>query len=432
MIIPMVLGAVERLRKGGNGVDYLIIGNGGAGLTAARTLRSVDPEANITIVDEENHPCYYRMRLPDYICGWKDRDSVFFVREGFYQEKNISFLGGRRVAAVRLDQRLVELEDGEAVGYDRLLISSGARPRLLTVPGSQLDGVVYLRTLDQADDIIRRGRESSQGVVLGGGLLGVELARCFNELGLKTHYLIREDRFWPQMLDVNGSALVEEVLAEKGILLRKEEGIQEIAGSGVKVSSVLTTSGEHIPVDLVGVAIGVVSNVEFLEGSGLEVRQGVLVDDRLRTNVEGVYAAGDVAQAYDPVLGEHRVVTSWLNALRQGETAARNMAGDDVALGGVVPFNVIVIYGLPVASVGADESSSPGAEVIRVHLPEERIYRKFLLKDGVLVGANLVGSTADAHALETLIRKQVDVSRFKDKMARREFDARSLIRELGL
>ncbi len=413
-------------------MEYLIIGNGGAGLAAALTLRTMDPGAIITLVDEEEHPCYYRMRLPDYICGWKDRDSVFYVREEFYREKKIHFLGGRKVARLRPQNRQVELEDGEVLGYDRLLISSGARPRDLPVPGSQLDGVVYLRTLDQAEDIIRRGRVSSAGVVLGGGLLGVELARCFNELGLKTHYLIREDRFWPQMLDVTGSALVEEVLKEKGILLRKEEGIQEILGKEGKVTSVLTTSGEHLQADMVGVAIGVVCNVEFLEGSGLEVRQGVMVNDQLRTNVEGIYAAGDVAQAFDPVLGEHRVVTSWLNALRQGEAAARNMAGEDFALGGVVPFNVIVIYGLPVASIGADEASSPEAEVIRVHQPERRIYRKFLIKDGVLVGANLVGHTADAHALETLVRRQVEVGGFADKLAREDFDARTLIRELGL
>lgn len=413
-------------------MEYLVIGNGGAGLTAARTLRNLDVEGKITIVDEETHPCYYRMRLPDYICGWKDRDSVFFVNRDFYREKGIELLGGRRVTRVVPKERRVELDGGEALSYERLLIASGARPRPLPVPGSDLDGVVYLRTLDQAEDIIRRGKDASRGVVLGGGLLGVELARCFNELGLETHYLIREDRFWPQMLDVTGSALVEQVLAEKGVILRKEEGIQEIRGEGGKVTSVLTSSGEELPADMVGVAIGVVCNLEFLEGSGIETRQGVLVDDRLRSNVEDVYAAGDVAQAYDPVLGEHRVVTSWLNALRQGETAARNMAGEEAALGGVVPFNVIVIYGLPVASVGQDEASAADAEVIKVHLPEERIYRKFLVKDGVLVGANLVGSTADAHALETLVRRQVRVERLADRLARRDFDARELVRELGL
>ncbi|MEJ5186189.1 MAG: FAD-dependent oxidoreductase, partial [Candidatus Geothermincolales bacterium] len=379
-------------------MEYLIIGNGGAGLTAARTLRNLDAGGKITIVDEETHPCYYRMRLPDYICGWKDRDSVFFVTRDFYREKGIEFLGGRRVTRVVPEKRLVELDGGEALSYGRLLIASGARPRPLPVPGSDLDGVVYLRTLDQAEDIIRRGKEASEGVVLGGGLLGVELARCFNELGLRTHYLIREDRFWPQMLDVTGSALVEQVLAEKGVVLRKGEGIQEIRGEGGKVTSVLTSSGEELPADMVGVAIGVVCNLEFLEGSGIETRQGVLVDDRLRSNVEDVYAAGDVAQAYDPVLGEHRVVTSWLNALRQGETAARNMAGEETALGGVVPFNVIVIYGLPVASVGQDEASAADAEVIVVHLPEERRY-------GLGVAAFELGSAYTRHApLQRLAR----------------------------
>ena len=268
---------------------YVIVGNGGAGVRAAQTIRARDAEGEITIVDREAHPCYYRMRLPDYISGWRKRESVFFVEESFYADNNVEFLRGEMVTAVDAGNRLVRLEKNGDLHYDRLLIAAGARPRELACPGDGLDGVVYLRTLDQADDIIRRAGEAKAAVALGGGLLGVEMARAFNELGLSTSYLIREDRFWPQMLDAVGSSLVERVLAEKGIELRKGEGIEEIHGEGGRVTGVRTTAGTELPADMVGVAIGVVSNLEFLDGSGLETDRGVLVllDNRILRNAYG-------------------------------------------------------------------------------------------------------------------------------------------------
>lgn len=408
-------------------MHYVIIGNGGAGLRAAQTIRERDTAGEITIVDREPHPCYYRMRLPDYISGRRERDSVFVVKEDFYREKNIRFLGGKTVSEVRTREKAVLLETGEEIPYDRLLIASGARPRDLSVPGADLDGVVYLRTLDQAEDIIRRGRKARVAVALGGGLLGVEMARAFNEMGLRTHYLIREDRFWPQMLDAAGSGLVEKVLEGKGILLHKEEGIEEILGEKGKMRGVRTTSGKELEGDLLGVAIGVVSNLDFLEGSGLETDRGIIVDHRLRSNFPEIYAAGDVAQALDRASGEHRIVTSWLNAQRQGEIAGVNMSGGDAVLEGVVPYNVIVIYGLPVACIGLDlPPEEEGYEVLTGDYPKDGKYRKLVLKDGVLVGATFIGDTGEAQAAETLIRKRTDLTPWRDRLFRPDFDLRGI------
>lgn len=407
---------------------YVIIGNGGAGLRAAQVIRERDPEGDITIVDKERHPCYYRMRLPDYISGWRKRDFVFVVSEDFYREKRIRFLAGESVTSLRTEGREVVLSSGEALPYDRLLIASGARPRELAVPGSDLDGVVYLRTLDQADDILRRGNEAHRAVALGGGLLGVELARSFNEMGLETHYLIREDRFWPQMLDAAGSSLVERVLEEKGIVLHKEEGIEEIRGEDGRVRGVLTASGVELETDLVGVAIGVVSNLEFLKGSGLETDRGVIVDDRLRANLPDIYAAGDVAQALDTSSGEHRVVTSWLNAQRQGEVAGSNMSGGDAVLEGVVPYNVIVIYKLPVACIGLDlPPDGEGYEVLTGDYPRDGKYRKLVLRDGVLVGATFIGDIGEARSAEELIRRRADLSPWRDRLFAEGFSLRDIV-----
>lgn len=411
---------------------YVIIGNGGAGVRAARAIRERDGAGTITMVDPEPYRCYYRMRLPDYISGWRTLDSIYVVDEDFYAGHDIRLLAEERVTRVIAEKHLVVLERGGVLDYDRLLIASGARPRTRPCPGSDLDGVVYLRTMDNARDILERAGRAKRAVVLGGGLLGVELARCFNELGLKTHYLFLENRFWPQMLDTAASSLVEEVLLEKGIHLHKEEGLAEISGSKGKVKEVTTAAGNTLEADMVGVAIGVLPNVEMLEGSGIETARGVIVDDRLRTNQEDVFAAGDVAQAYDVVHGEHRVVTSWLNSQRQGEAAGINMSGGDAALGGVVPFNVITIYGLPVASIGLGlPPEGEGYQSLSGDYPKEREYRKLVLRDGMLVGAVLIGDIREARALEALIKAQADVSGYRDRLFEPGFDANQLLKDKG-
>lgn len=413
-------------------MHYLIIGNGAAGLRTAQTIRKIDPEGFITMVDEERYPSYYRMRLPDYISGWKGRETIFAVGDDFYEEKRIELLREDRVTEVRPDSHQVVLEKGGTLSYDRLLIATGARPRVFTCQGSDLDGVVYLRNLDQAEDIIARASTASSAVALGGGLLGVEMARSFNELGLTTHYLIREDRFWPQMLDAAGSSLVEKVLTEKGIILNKEEGIEKISGDGTKVTGVRTTSGRDLGADMVGIAIGVESNLELLAGSGIETDRGIIVDEHLRTNQPDIYAAGDIAQVLDTASGEHRLVTSYLNTQRQGEVAGTNMSGGDAAMGGIVPFNVIVIYGLPVASLGLDlPPDEEGYEVLTGDPPMDSEYRKLVLAGGVLVGATLIGSIGEAQAIESLIKMRADLSSFRDRLFEPGFDAKKLLEEIS-
>ncbi|MEW6554822.1 MAG: FAD-dependent oxidoreductase [Actinomycetota bacterium] len=412
-------------------MDYLIIGNGAAGLRTAQTIRKRDPEGAVTMVDEERHLSYYRMRLPDYISGWKKRETVFAVEDDFYVENRIELRREDRALEVRPDAHEVVLEKGGTVSYDRLLIASGARPRRMDCEGHGLDGVVYLRTLDQADEIIARGKAAKNAVALGGGLLGVEMARCFNELGLTTHYLIREDRFWPQMLDAAGSSLVEKVLLEKGIILHKEDGIDEITGDGNRVTGVRTAAGKSLDAEMVGIAIGVVSNLEFLSGSGIETDRGVLVDEHLRASRPDIYAAGDAAQVLDPASGEHRLVTSYLNTQRQGEVAGINMSGGDAAMEGIVPFNVIVIYGLPVASMGQDlPPDEAGYEVLTGDYPKDGQYRKLVLSQGVLVGATLIGNIGEAQAMESLIRMRADVSSFRDRLFDPGFDAKRLLGEI--
>jgi NAD(P)H-nitrite reductase large subunit len=411
-------------------MEYVIIGNGAAGVRAVEAIRKHDPDGGITLLDAEPHRCYYRMMLPDYISGLKQREALFLVSEGFYEENRVDFRPGTVVSAVDTAAREVRLADGASVPYDRLLVASGARPRPFTVPGSGLRGEVALRTLDQADAIIELAGSAKKAVALGGGLLGVELARSFNELGLETAYLIREDRFWPQMLDRTGSAMIERRLEEKGIDLRKQEGIEELLGEAGRLKAVKTTGGAVIEADILGAAIGVTLNLEFLEGSGVETRAGVLVDGRMRSSVEGVYAAGDVAQAYDPVHGEHRVATSFVNARRTGEVAGANMAGGGEEVEGTIASNLITIYGIPVAGMGMNQAEGAGYEVLTGDYPKGDVYKRCVFKDGAMVGATLVGDVRDARAMERLIAARADLSGIKDELLEEGFDLKAAAREI--
>ncbi|MHB8780572.1 MAG: NAD(P)/FAD-dependent oxidoreductase [Candidatus Geothermincolia bacterium] len=387
---------------------HLIIGNGAAGIHAAETIRERDETAAIVLLDREPHRSYYRMMLPDFISGWKELDALFAVKESFYEHNRIDFRPSTEAVSVDASRHSLQTAAGETLEYDRLLIAAGAQPRLPLLPGIHLDGVVSLRTLDQALDIIRRLRDARSAVTLGGGLLGVELARSFNERGIQSNYLIREDRFWPQMLDHAGSSIIEALLARNGIRLAKEETVATIEGES-SVRGVVTSRGRQIESQIVGMSVGVAPALGFLEHSGLEIEGGIVVDDGMRTNLPDIYAAGDIAAAFDVAHGEHRVTTSYLNARRQGGVAGANMSGAAESLGGVVPLNLIRIYGLPVACMGISLPPDDSYEVHAGPFPQGDEYRNLVLKDGVLVGATLIGDVRRSRRLEEMIRDQARI-----------------------
>ncbi len=410
-------------------MKHIIIGNGGAGIRAAEAIRLRDAEAAITIIDNEPYRSYYRMMLPDFISGWKEQDSVYAVPETYYSDKRIEFLPDTHVSAVDGAASIVTLASGEILPFDSLLIASGAHARMIDAPGTDLEGVVTLRTMDDALNILKQCEGASGAVTLGGGLLGVELARCFRERGLASHYLIREDRFWPQMLDAAGSGIVERLLSRKEVMLATEETITEIRGSGGKVAAVVTSKGRELEAQVVGISVGVTPRIDYLQGSGLELNLGIRVDDHMRTNVPNVFAAGDVAEAFDVVHQEHRINTSYMNARRQGEVAGINMAGGDEAQAGTIPFNLIRIYGLSVTCMGLSLPPDEGYDVFTGPYPEGDQYKKLVLKDDVLVGATLIGDVKEATKLEELIKKGVKVGEGKEKLMGGDFDLGELLKK---
>ncbi|MBI2865134.1 MAG: NAD(P)/FAD-dependent oxidoreductase [Chloroflexi bacterium] len=404
---------------------YLIIGSGPAGLRAAEEIRGLAPDGEIFMVSEDSRPPYYRYYLPDVVANTKGEDKLPIHPPEFYLEQRIGLVLGKRVTSVDTQAKSIALADGSSLAYDSLLIATGSFSRPGVWPGADLDGVVYLRHWDEMVDILDRLARSKRGVVAGGGLLGIELAWGFRARGLAVDWLIRDSRFWPQMMDAPASRILEEKVEAAGVSIRKDEEIKDILGVGGKVVAVRTARGEEIPAEVVGVAIGAVPSLQFLAGSDVKIDRGILVDEYLRSSVPDVYAAGDIAQIYDPVHGDYRVHTNWDNAERQGKVAGANMAGQSRKLEGGIDHNLMKLYEVPFVSMGLANPTGEGFDILTKEEPGT--YRKLVLKDGRIVGAALVGDIKGQRAVHDLIVSQIDVSANRDHLLDPGFSIASLV-----
>jgi len=384
------------------GFRYVIIGNSSAGRSAAQAILRLDPGARVTIVSEETHGFYYRPILPDYIGGLPEER--VFAATGRGGNAGINLIQGETVSAVDASARVLRCDSGEAISYDSLLIASGSQPVMVPWPGSNARGIAYFRTFADAKALASMAGSAKRAVVVGGGLLGLEFVRAFLARGMEVTMLVREDRVGAPGLDKQAGAIVEKRARELGVELALQEEVASFESEQGRVKAVATSKGRTIDCDVVGVAVGVKPRIDFLAGSGVSVERGVIVDDRFETSVPGVFAAGDVAQVHDLASGASRVVTSWRNSKDQGEIAGFNMAGAEVRCAGVVGANFQTFGGIAFASIGLANPADGEAEIEADFDEANGTYRKLVRRDGVLLGAVLVGDTTAAGELERTIR----------------------------
>jgi 3-phenylpropionate/trans-cinnamate dioxygenase ferredoxin reductase component len=308
---------------------FVIVGAGLAGAKAAETLRDEGFAGRVVLLGEEAERPYERPPLSkDYLRGEAGRDAVWVHEEGFYAEREIELRAGVRVESLSLDASEVELAGGERLGFDKLLLATGAAPRSLPVPGSDLEGVHLLRTVEDSDRLREALGTAERLLVIGAGWIGAEVAASARQMGVAVTMLAPEDVPLERVLGPEVGAVYRDVHAAQGVQLELGTGVQAIEG-GPRVTGVRTSDGRLLDADLVVVGVGVAPRTELAEAAGLRVENGVVVDDRLRTSVPHVFAAGDVARVDHPLFGPLRV-EHWHNAIEQGPVAARNMLGADV------------------------------------------------------------------------------------------------------
>ena len=396
---------------------HVILGNGPAGVVAAETLRKSAPRDEVTLVGDEPGPPYSRMAIPYLLMGeigepgtWLRKDPGHFGRLG------IALKEGRAVS-VDTAGKQVRLASGETLAWDRLLVATGSRPNRPPVPGLDLPGVHPCWTLEDARAIAARAKKGSRVVQMGAGFIGCIILEALAARGVELVVVEMGDRMVPRMMPPRASELIQAWCERQGIHVVTGARVAEIRESG-NALSVSLTDGQSFPADLVISATGVAPNTAFLEGSGVDCDQGVLVDERMESSVKGIFAAGDVSRA--PEFDTDRKIAYAIQptAVEQARIAALNMAGREAVSPGALAMNVLDTLGLVSASFGQWHGLPHAQGGAWVELREEELFRYLRLefKGDRLIGATSVGHTEHVGVIRGLIQGRVALGEWKEKL----------------
>ncbi len=408
---------------------YLIIGNSAAAMGGVAGIRESDPRTAIHIVTREPHHTYSRP-LISYLLGGKVDESKMLYRPcDFYEESDVVAWLGVEVRSVNPELRRVETSEGYSLAFDKLLIATGGRPIMpRDVEGTEARGVFTLATWDDAREI-RQFIEKfpvEKALVVGGGLIGLKSVEALVGLGIGTTVVELTDRILSATFDRTASDLARSALAARGVEVMCGTTVSRVEQKDGRVAGAVLRDGTGLSFDMVIFAIGVTPNKGLVEGTSVETDRGILVDDRMETSVEGIYAAGDVTQAAELLSGEKRTIAIFPNAYRQGYVAGSNMAGRARRYGGSLAMNAVDVCGLPTISVGATDPVGEGYEVLSELDDEGPVYKKIVLRDDRIVGAIFVGDIDRAGIITGLIKEKVNVSGFKELLLTDEFGLISL------
>lgn len=391
-------------------MDLVIIGHSAAGIAAAEAIREMDQTSRVTIVSEELHEPYSRPLISDLLAGHIEPGRMRLRSRGHLESLSVRLLLGRRVERIVPAEGALYLQDGSTLGYDRLLIATGASPIRPPIAGADKQGVYCFTKLDDAIRLREALPGATGAVVIGGGLIGMKAAEGL--LGQLPSVAVVElaDHILPTALDSRGARLLERHLRARGIEVICGDPVERITGNG-HATGVVTRSGRMLDGSLVLLCVGVKADLALVEDTGIETDRGIVVDDSMRTTVPSVFAAGDVAQARDMLTGTMRPIPIWPLAVRMGRIAGINMAGGQAVYGSGFSMNSIEVCGLPTVSVGLLEAVAGCTEVSRTD--EARCsYRKLVLRDGAIVGMVSVGDIDRVGIITGLIRERTNVSGF--------------------
>jgi NADPH-dependent 2,4-dienoyl-CoA reductase/sulfur reductase-like enzyme len=396
-------------------VKHLILGNGPAGVIAAETIRKQRRDDEIVLIGDEPEPPYSRMAIPYLLMGNIGEKGTYLRKdEGHFERQRIDLRSGR---ATRVDTaaRRLHLESGDPISFDRLLIATGATPVRPPIPGMDLPRVHACWTLADAREIMSLASPGARVLQMGAGFIGCIIMEALAARDVALTVVEMGDRMVPRMMGEGAGGMIRRWVEGKGVRVYTSTRVEAIeVGSPLVVR---LSSGESLPVDLVISATGVQPNIAFLENSGIQCLRGVLTDEHMQTNVEGIFAAGDCAEAFDPVSGKTIVSAIQPNAADQAYCAAMNMAGRKARTNGVTQINVLDTLGLVSASFGQWEGVAGGEHVER---SDEANFRYIRLEfDGdVLVGSNCIGLTQHVGILRGLTESRVKLGAWKQTLLR--------------
>ncbi len=391
---------------------YLIVGASHAALSALHAIRLHDAEQGVTLLTRDDSLPYSPTVLPYVVSGRSDPGRVFLRDEGYFAQHKVNYLRGAKVQKVNAAESAVELADGSKIGFDKLLLATGAAPLLPPIPG--LTGLKFhvLRTLADAVGLRQALPGVKRALVLGGGLIGMHAAENLAKSGVTVSVVELQAHVLSGYFDAEASSIIEKVFAANGVRLLTGARVASVTAQGEGCRAKLA-SGDELEADLLLVAAGVAPVTDFLAGSGVDTERGVLVDEHMRTNVANIWAAGDVAQARG-FFTDDRIINGILpDAVDQGRIAGMAMAEDPGAkdYAGGVPLNTYSFFGQQAVSVGVHEETleQAGVEMQKQVETEQNRYLKIVLKDNRLAGIFGVNSAFDPGIMWELILRAIDL-----------------------
>jgi len=406
-------------------MHYVIIGNSYSGVSAVEAIREADPDGEITIISNERYSVYSRPLISYYLAGKVDEEGMCYRPKDFYKKMNVNAMLGRVVIKVDTGKQIVTLSDGDTVSYNKLLIATGGKPFVPPMKGVNAKGVFTFTTFDDAKNLYEAAKKTGakHAVIIGGGLIGLKACEGVKALGLKVTIVELGERVLALALDEEAGKIVGRRLKEEGINIITGHTVNEILGDEDGVCGVILDDGRKMDCELVVVAIGVRPNIDLIKDTGIKVNRGIVTDEYMQTSVKDVYAAGDVTESYDMVNCRGNVIAIVPLAYDQGRIAGYNMAGVNRKYAGGMSMNSVEIYGIPVMTMGMtlpDKNDENNKKEILAY-NEKGIYRKFIIDDGVLVGAILVGEVDYGGILTFMVRNKMNINHLKENLIKGDF-----------
>jgi len=387
---------------------FVIIGGGVAALSAAEAIRERNKTASITMITDEPVLPYYRPMLSDYL-GEEIKGERLFIHDlAWYREKRIEVLTGQAVTKLDTAAKQVATESGTEIGFDKLIIATGARSNVPPIKGADIPGVYTMRSLEDARRLKEALNKAKKAVVIGGGVLGLEAVEEMVSLGIEVAVVEYNERLMPRQLDPEASARLQSLMEAKGISLQLGVSTEEIIGKDA-VESVRLSSGQVLPADVVLLSTGVKPNVELAKEAGLEVQQGIVVDKQMRTSVDGIYAVGDVAQ-----FGE-RVIGLWPVSMEMGRIAGAAAAGEWVEFKMPTLSTMLAAFDREIFSIGDVNWPDDQVRTVVVDDPPANYFKKSYLKDGVLVGEIVIAPRVDSSESVSKLGKDAEGQKVHNK-----------------
>ncbi|MDS0299692.1 FAD-dependent oxidoreductase [Halogeometricum sp. S1BR25-6] len=403
--------------------SYVIIGDGIAGSSAAETLREEEPDADITVVTDEGEALYNRILIKEFAKGKLPEAPISIHDPEWYDERDIELKMNTLVTDVDPEGHTIETHEGETLSWDKLLVSVGGTPTQLPVDNSDAEGVHHFWTFQDARKIRSHMEEADSSVIVGAGLLGIDLAAITAAQDVEGKYLMRGNCWWRYALSREGGEIIHDALRERNVEPVFDSGVDHFeVDEDNNVTTAVDPNGDEYDADFVGIAIGLDFNTEILQGTDIEVDDGIVVDEYMRTNHDDVFAAGDITQFHDVILGERAQNGAWGSAKEQGTIAAKNMVDYESEEFRWVSSYSITHFDFPFLSFGHPTLGDDEAEA--KHSDTE--WRRLAFKDGKICGGVLIGDLAPQSKYKKLMREERVVADQKDVLMQEEFDIEDL------